>query len=189
MSCVLDHLHDLYAHSDDPWNFAHSPYEQAKFAATRDALTRTHYHAALEIGCGNGALAQHLAPLCARYTGIDAVERAVAAARERVPGATFVQDVYPCDLPLVDADLVILSEFLYFLTPALIAQLGKELIVRARGAEVVCVTYLGETAQALQGWDTLQIFEEATRGDLNLAQVADHGSYRIDRGIIGEAAR
>ncbi|MFZ3583632.1 SAM-dependent methyltransferase [Loktanella sp. DJP18] len=188
MSTVLDHLHALYAQTDDPWNFATSPYEQAKFRATRGALRRDHYREALEIGCGNGALAAHLSPLCDRYTGLDAVGRAVAAARLRVPQATFVQGVYPCRLPLERPDLIILSEVLYFLTPDAIALLASDLIAQAPGAEVICVSYLGDTAQDLQGTDALAAFQAAAGADLHLRPVVGAGGYRIDAGVIGAAA-
>jgi SAM-dependent methyltransferase len=180
MASVLDHLEMLYAHTDDPWHFATSPYEQAKFSATRQALTRGHYRSALEIGCGNGALARHLAPLCDSYTGIDAIERAVIAARESVPEARFVHAVYPCALPVEAPDLIILSEVLYFLMPNMIARLARDLVTVAPEAEVVCVTYLGDTAQALQGIDTLEAFCNV----VPLLQIVDTGTYRIDRGVI-----
>ncbi len=184
MSDVLAHLHHLYAETDDPWNFAHSPYEQAKFTATRDALCCDHYRAALEIGCGNGALAHHLAPLCDSYTGIDAVSRAVFAARDRVPNAHFIQTVYPCPLPTANYDLIILSEVLYFLTPDAIRQLACDLVDVAPGAELICVTYLGDTAQALQGRETVTLFQSGFPEGTILKPVADNGTYRIDRGEI-----
>ncbi|MCF7701719.1 SAM-dependent methyltransferase [Loktanella sp. M215] len=184
MSSVLDHLETLYADTDDPWHFATSPYEQAKFRATRKALTRDRYRSALEIGCGNGALAHHLALLCDSYTGIDAVSRAVIAAQNRVPDAHFLQAVYPCPLPAANYDLIILSEVLYFLTPDAIRQLARDLVDLAPGAELICVTYLGDTAQALQGRDTLTVFQSALPEGTILKSVADTGAYSIDRGEI-----
>ena len=72
-----DHLETIYADGDDPWGFRTSAYEQAKFRATRAALGRPSYASALEIGCGNGELARHIAPICDQYTGVDAVETAL----------------------------------------------------------------------------------------------------------------
>ncbi len=184
MTRTLRHLHRLYADTDDPWDFDRSPYEQGKFVATREALTRPWYRAALEIGCGNGALARHLAPLCDRYTGIDAVEKAVIAARKKTPSARFVAACYPCRLPDDDFDLIILSEILYFLTPDAIARLGRDLADRAVGAEVLCVTFLGDTGEALQGAEALELFRVATRARLDLELVVDAGGYRIDRGLL-----
>ena len=186
MSATLDHLHRLYAHTDDPWNFNDSAYEQGKFIATRDALTRSTYRSALELGCGNGALAQHLVPRCARYTGLDAVERAVTAARSRMLGATFLQACYPCRLPDDSYDLVVLSEVLYFLSAADIGQLARDLTKAASGAEVICTTFMGDTGQALQGADALALFRTAMKSHLDLETVVDAGRYRIDRGALSE---
>ena len=188
MNATLEHLHRLYAHTDDPWNFANSAYEQGKFIATRDALTRTTYRSALEIGCGNGALAQHLAPVCQRYTGIDAVERAIVAARKRVPASAFHLGCYPCPLPGTGFDLVILSEVLYFLTPDTIAQLARDITRCAPDAEVLCITFLGDTEQSLQGIEALELFKVGVQPHLALKPVADTGRYRIDRGMMEGAA-
>jgi SAM-dependent methyltransferase len=184
MNATLKHLRRLYAGSDDPWNFDGSVYESEKFIATSAALTRERYRSALELGCGNGALARNLAPRCDRYTGLDAVEKAVIAARARVPEARFVAGVFPCRLPGEDFDLVILSEFLYFLTPADIMRLGQDLAGHAPGAEVLCVTFLGDTEQELQGVEALELFRRAVRGSLELGPVSVTGGYRIDRGVM-----
>jgi SAM-dependent methyltransferase len=187
MTETLDHLHRLYANTDDPWEFANSAYEQGRFTATREALLRDSYRSALEIGCGNGALAAHLAPICGRYTGIDAIQRAVDSARHRVPGATFHVGCYPCLLPGAGHDLVILSEVLYFLTPGTILQLADDVVRCAPGAEVLCITFLGDTEQALQGVESLDLLRAALRPHMALKPVADSGRYRIDRGLMGVA--
>ncbi len=184
MNATLEQLHRLYADTDDPWNFDASPYEQAKFAATRDALTRDRYRSALELGCGNGALARHLSPRCARYTGLDAVGKAVEAARKKVPEARFVTGCYPCPLPGEGFDLVVLSEVLYFLHPEDIALLCRDLARKAPRAEILCVTFLGDTEQALQGVEALDLFATGSRARLDLAPVLETGRYRLDRGVM-----
>ena len=105
MSVPLTALEALYAGGDDPWDFRTSPYEQARFAVTAAALARRRYASCLEIGCGNGSLARHLAARCDRYAGLDGVERALEAARASVPSGRFVRGFYPCDLPGGDHDL------------------------------------------------------------------------------------
>ncbi len=182
MTATLDHLRRLYARTDDPWNFEASPYEQTRFARTRDALSRPRYRAALEIGCGNGALACHLAPLCARYVGLDAMKRAIDAARIRVPRAEFHLRTYPCPLPDGPFDLVILSEVLYFLTPVQIARLGPQIARSAPDAEILCVTFLGDTDQELQGPEALTEFRSAMQPWLDLEPVFETAHFRIDRG-------
>src|SRR5690349_510198 len=46
----------LYTKEKDPWRFASSPYEQAKYAATLQALPVARFTDALEIGCSIGVL-------------------------------------------------------------------------------------------------------------------------------------
>ncbi len=188
MTQALEHLHRLYAHTDDPWNFDSSDYEQEKFTATCEALSQSYYEIALEIGCGNGALARHLAPRCNRYVGMDAVPRAVGAARQKVPSAEFAVATYPCPLPLKNCDLVVLSEFLYFLSPSDIARLCNDLINGSPEAEILCITYLGDTEQALQGSESLDLFARGMASTLRLETVKNTSCYRIDRGVMGQIA-
>ena len=186
MTVGMAHLHALYATSDDPWDFATSSYEQEKFRATRAALSKRRYAAGLEIGCGNGALAKHLAPCCSRYTGLDAVGKAIETAEQAVPSARFVQAFYPCPLPDDDYDLIIVSEFLYFLDPSGIQALARRISDRWSAAEVICVTYLGDTGNQLQGRDALQLFM-ASLATTHRFQTCRHTAhYRIDRGIPGD---
>lgn len=173
-----DHLESLYAATDDPWGFRSSAYEQAKFAATRAALIRPRYRSGLEIGCGNGELARHLAPLCTSYHGVDAVERALAAARCTVPEGRFHRVHLPGRLPGGAHDLIVLSEILYFLDPAGIAALAGQIGHRWHGAELVCVTWLGPTGHALQGEEAYDLFRLASSRPFRPA--ARTRFYRID---------
>ena len=182
MGVCQDHLNALYADTADPWNFAQSDYEQAKFAATRAALSRPRYASAFELGCGNGQLARHLAPLCDTYTGMDAVEIAVETARRALQQARFIQGYYPCPLPKDDFDLLILSEILYFLDPPSLRRLADDIAASWPRAEVICVTYLGETGHELQGREALEIFTAALETHV-FGPAARAEGYRIDRGL------
>lgn len=51
-----DYFDVRYAADPDPWNFAGSPYERDKYAATLAALPRERYASALEVGCSIGVL-------------------------------------------------------------------------------------------------------------------------------------
>ncbi|MFW8637563.1 SAM-dependent methyltransferase [Cribrihabitans pelagius] len=187
MAVGKKHLCALYAETDDPWNFRHSDYEQAKFAATLQALSRNRYRHAFELGCGNGQLARHLAGLCDRYTGMDAVAIAVEAARRAVPTATFIQDFYPCPLPNENFDLLILSEILYFLDRASLRGLARGIADSWPETEIICVTWRGPTGNALEGEDALQIFMNAlaTHSFTRRIRTKD---YRIDRGLPKDCA-
>ena len=173
-----EQLDRIYAAGDDPWSFRTSQYEQAKFRATRDALPRRSYRSALELGCGNGELAKHLAPLCAAYTGVDAVETALAAARKAVPEGQFHQAFLPAPLPGEAHDLVLLSEVLYFLDPAGLAELAQQIDTRWPDCDVVCVTWLGPSGNPLEGAQALECFKTASRRAFG--QVAATDDYRID---------
>ena len=187
MGVGLEHLNALYADNADPWNFAESNYEQDKFTATRAALSRPRYKGAFELGCGNGQLARHLAPLCDTYTGMDAVEVAVETARRTLPQACFLQGFYPCALPKYAFDLLILSEILYFLDPSALKTLARDIATFWSRAEVICVTYLGQTSHGLQGQEALQIFTAALDTHAFEAVTRTEG-YRIDRGVPEDAS-
>lgn len=182
MGVGRDHLHALYTKTSDPWNFKHSDYEQAKFAATRRALSRPRYTSAFELGCGNGQLARHLATICDNYTGMDAVGIAIEAARQAVPDARFIHDFYPCPLPMGDFDLLILSEILYFLDHDSLRKLAADIAASWPQAEVLCVTWLGETDHDLQGEEALAIFRAGLAAH-DFYCLAQTDGYRIDRGL------
>lgn len=175
------HLHDLYAQGDDPWSFRSSAYEQAKFRATADALSKPRYRSALEVGCGNGELARHIALRCDSYTGVDAVAAALNAARRAVPAGRFVQAYLPCPLPDGAHDLIVLSEILYFLDSGGLVSLARQIAERWPEAEVLSVNWLGPSGNALEGAQALEVFASALGQSFRSALVADTEKYRIDR--------
>lgn len=178
---ALRQLEALYADGDDPWQFRTSPYEQAKFQATRDALLRTTYGSALELGCGNGELARHLAPRCLSYTGVDAVGSALDGACMAVPKGQFLQAFLPCDLPDGAHDLIILSEVLYFLDRPAVTALGRQIARRWPEAEVISVNWIGPSGNPLEGEAALAVFTEATGWTFATTLVVRNADYRIDR--------
>ncbi|PRY93790.1 nodulation protein S (NodS) [Hasllibacter halocynthiae] len=179
MAVAPDHLDRLYAETDDPWNFRASPYEAARFAATTAALPKARYGHALEVGCGNGELARRIAPRCAAYTGVDAVEGALAAARAAVPRARFVRAFLPCPLPEGDYDLIVLSEILYFLSEGGLRELARQIDGRWPGADVVAVTWLGPSGNPIEGEAALRCFSGATGRRAGTAPPGDP-RHRID---------
>jgi hypothetical protein len=46
-----DYFDALYTSDADPWRFASSEYESAKYQATLHALPKARYDCALEVGC------------------------------------------------------------------------------------------------------------------------------------------
>lgn len=112
---------ELYASDPDPWGFATSDYEAAKYAATLAALEPP-YASALEVGCSIGVLTARLAEHCERLLAIDVAESALAQARERVPRATFERREIPEQWPDGPFDLIVCSEVLYYLDAAALDQ-------------------------------------------------------------------
>lgn len=191
MSAVgIAHLDRLYANSPDPWNFRTSTYERDRFAATLAALQQPRYRSILEIGCGNGELARRLARLTDRYVGFDAVERALAEARAAVPAGTFYCDFFPCRLPTGEFDLIVVSEFLYFLDREGVEDLAVQIRTGWPDAEVLCVNYRGPTGNSLQGDEAVELFGRALGDAYRVSRRDPSPAYRIDRFIpaAGETA-
>lgn len=177
---TVDDLRGLYATTDDPWDFRTSSYEAAKYAATVAALPRPRYAHALELGCGNGELALRIAPRCARYTGLDAVDVALAAARRALPRGRFIEGFLPCDLPDGFYDLIVLSEIVYFLDPPGIAALAAQIDARWPDADVIAVTWRGPSGNALEGDEACDLFIASTTR-LHDPVPRSHPEFRIDR--------
>jgi predicted TPR repeat methyltransferase len=110
----------LYAESEDPWQFASSDYEAAKYDATVAALEGRHFARALEVGCSIGVLTERLAPLADELLAIDVSAPAVERARRRLAGRPHVrveQAEIPEGFPPGPWELVVCSEVLYYLDP------------------------------------------------------------------------
>lgn len=174
-------LNEIYGQGDDPWGFRTSAYEQAKFRSTVDALARPHYRSGLEVGCGNGELARHIAPRCDTYTGVDAVGTALEAARRAVPNGHFVQAYLPCPLPDGAHELIVLSEVLYFLDAPGLRSLADQIAERWPKAEVLSVNWLGQSGNPLQGLEAFGIFSAAMAPAFQSRVISQIEKYRIDR--------
>ena len=114
----------LYAVDRDPWRVGTSPYEQRKLDVVLACLGRQRYQTAWDPACGTGHLAVRLTERAARVLASDSSDEAVEIAAATV-GACPRVHVFPHRLPArppVDLapgpDLVVLSEFLYYLDDA-----------------------------------------------------------------------
>lgn len=117
MSLPPRYFEDVYAAHDDPWGFATSPYEAAKYAATLAALPRPRYASAFEIGCSIGVLTRQLAERCDTLLAVDVVESVLAQARARCrdqPWVRFVRMTLPGEFPAEQFDLIVVSEVGYY---------------------------------------------------------------------------
>ncbi len=115
----------MYAHDPDPWRVATSWYEQRKLDVVLAAFRRPTYQLAWDAGCGTGELAARIARRCHEVVATDLSERAVELTRRRVADAgamnvTVQVNALPnvptaFDATTRPADLIVLSEFLYYL--------------------------------------------------------------------------
>lgn len=156
-----DRFEALFAANPDPWDFRTAPSEQAKFRASRDALSGRRYARGIEVGCANGELTSFLAPLCARLESLDVARSALDLARARVPSphVRFRQAEVPSDWPGGQADLIVLSEVLYFLTREEIARLADRVAgTLAPGGDVLVVSFTGPTEEPLGGVESAELF-------------------------------
>lgn len=120
-SLGADYFEDVYARDPDPWRFASSEYERAKYDATIAALEGARFGAGLEIGCSIGVLTARLAAVCDRLLALDLNERALAAARARcaaLANVAFARMQVPAAFPAEHFDLIVVSEVAYYWSDA-----------------------------------------------------------------------
>ncbi|WP_158807481.1 SAM-dependent methyltransferase [Beijerinckia sp. L45] len=174
----------LYAEKADPWHFATSDYEGAKYAATLAALPKPRYRSALEVGCSIGVLTQQLAERCDRLLALDIAALALDQARERCAAlgqVTFEQRRLPAEWPEGRFGLILLSEVVYYLDQSDVQRLAEQASTSiADGGDVVLVHWLGETHYPLTGDAAANLFIEESVGRLKVRHQARTADYRLD---------
>lgn len=116
---VVPDFESLYASESDPWQVASSFYEQRKLEIVLASLGRPFYRAAWDPACGVGELALRLSGRCTTVLATDLAASAVRLTHRRCDGESAIS-VAQLSLPrepdtAVRFDLVVLSEFLYYL--------------------------------------------------------------------------
>lgn len=122
------HFEALYAGSDDPWHFDGSWYEARKRRLLLAALPHERYARAFEPGCATGLLTAELAPRCGALLATDGADRALEVAGRRLERHAHValrRMWVPDEWPEGAFDLIVLSEFVYYLAPADIDRLAR----------------------------------------------------------------
>ncbi len=117
----------LFAHSDDPWQFKRRWYEARKRALTLACLPHRRYASGYEPGCANGELSAALAERCDRLLVTDGSAAAVALATQRLADHAHVvvrQAWLPDEWPIDRFDLIVISELAYYLEPPDIRRLA-----------------------------------------------------------------
>jgi SAM-dependent methyltransferase len=148
----------VYAQTSDPWNFATSAYENAKYAATIDVLGESHFELGFEIGCSVGVLTALLAARCDALLSIDINERALDAARARCANLAhvrFARMAFPHDVPAGPFDFIIVSEVAYYWSDADLARAIDWIAGAARGGIVELVHFLPKVEDYVRDGDAV----------------------------------
>lgn len=175
------HFEQLYQKDTDPWDYLTSRYEREKYDATLARLMRPHYASVIEVGCSIGVLSAGLRQRCDRFLGLDLSARALHLAGKRLAHCSNValrQVEVPHRWPRRKADLIVLSEVLYYLTEDELSHLAKRIDHTVLpGAEVVIVAWSGPTGTQLSGTQAARIFIKSLAG-LRQVQVTAHPPVR-----------
>jgi trans-aconitate methyltransferase len=179
-----DYFAGIYASDPDPWRFTTSAYERDKYAATLAALPRPRYRAAFEPACSIGVFTRVLAERCERLLATDLVPAAVEAARARCadrPQVEIRQGAVPADWPEGRFDLIVLSEFLYFLAQPDLAELVRRVGTGVEpGGDIVLVHWLGETDYPQSGDGAAEGFIEQAAPFARILHQSRTAEYRLD---------
>jgi hypothetical protein len=173
---------DLYAADPDPWRFASSDYERAKYDATMAALPAPCFAAGFEVGCSIGVLTRQLAGRCTSLLAVDVAEAALVQARARcagIPHVTMQRMRIPAEWPDRVFDLVLLSEVLYYLSPDEIVWTAfRTRACLSRGATVLLIHYILPTDYPCSGDVASEIF--IANAGLATALQRRETRYRLD---------
>ncbi len=181
---TADYFEGLYAADADPWRFASSDYERAKYAATLGALPKPSYGHGLEVGCSIGVLTEQIARRCDALLSLDIAEGALDQARLRcadLSHVTFQQARVPQDWPTGTYDLILLSEVVYYLDRDDVAALASHVEAAVAGdADVILVHWLGLTDYPLTGDEAADLFISRSAGYSRVLHQSRTDQYRLD---------
>lgn len=172
-----------YRTSSDPWQFASSAYELARYQTTLESLSRESYRRAFEPGCSVGVLTLRLAPRVQHLIACDLSETAVARARERCRDSAHVE-IYQGDVaagpPEGTFDLMVFSELGYYFSVDRLQAIATRLADGLEsGGEFLAVHWLGHSADHLLQGDVVHEVLDKTLPCVWLGG-SRHAGFRID---------
>jgi hypothetical protein len=166
-STSRNYFEEMYAESDDPWDFATSDYEQRKYALTVASLPRAHYANAFEPGCSVGVLSEYLAPRCHRLLASDIIMAPLTRAvdrLERYPNVQVEERSIPDEWPDEIFDLIVLSEIAYYFdVETLRIVIDLILGTTVSGAHVIAVHWRGQTDYPLSGDSAHAVIDQSEK--------------------------
>lgn len=163
----VEHFERLARASEDPWEYATSAYEQAKYRRTLAHLPER-IDTALELGCSVGVFSALLAPRCEQLLAVDFSPTALAHARGRVAGHANVElrrALLPEETPAGPFSAIVCSEILYYWSPELVREgLRRIEAALAPGGTLVAVHWRrGDPRRELDGDDVHTILRRRAR--------------------------
>lgn len=183
-SLAPEYFDSLYKKKADPWDFATSPYEAAKYAATIAALPRQCYRNAFEPGCSIGVLTEQLAPRCERLLATDVSEDALRQARLRCvdyPQVNFERGDVLAKFPAVRFDLILISEVAYYLSLPDLEKLRTQIAAAlAPQGHLLLVHYTGQTNYPLSADTVHQTFLAWQNETWKKLRTSNEEGYRLD---------
>jgi SAM-dependent methyltransferase len=172
-----------YRASSDPWQFASSDYELARYETTLDTLSRGSYRRGFEPGCSVGVLTAGLASRVQHLIACDLSDVAVARAKERCRDSPHVE-IFQGDVaagpPEGTFDLMVFSELGYYFSADQLRVVVNRLADRLEpGGEFLAVHWLGDSSDHLLHGDRVhEELGEALRCDW--LGGSRHPGFRID---------
>jgi SAM-dependent methyltransferase len=163
----VEHFERLARASEDPWEYATSAYEQAKYRRTLMHLPER-IDSALELGCSVGVFTAMLAPRCGHLLAVDFSPTALAHARKRVGACDDVElrvALLPEEMPAGPFSTIVCSEILYYWSPELVGEgLRRIEAALAPGGTLVAVHWRrGDPRRELDGDDVHAILRERAK--------------------------
>jgi SAM-dependent methyltransferase len=175
---------EKYQADSDPWHFAISEYEQARYAAILKALDGRRYGRAFEPGCSIGVLTARLASFCDTVIAIDISTTAVKLARERCQSLSNVaifSEPMSRRLPLGQFELIVFSEIGYYFPETELQAIAGYLAARlSPGGVLLAAHWLGESEDHLLSGDQVHQVLSVTEG-LTHEHAERHDNFRLDR--------
>ncbi len=182
-----DYFDGVYRASTDPWQFASSPYEREKYAATLAALPRPHYARAFEIGCSIGVLTAQLALRCGHLLSVDVSETALDQARQRcadLPQVEIKKMQVPSEFPAGEFDLILVSEVGYYWSPPDLARAADQMLAALPpGGQLLLVHWTPVVPDYPQTGDEVHAFflqKAGPDGPLRHLSGERYEKYRLD---------
>jgi cyclopropane fatty-acyl-phospholipid synthase-like methyltransferase len=174
----------LYASRLDPWNFAASPYERAKYNLTLNAIPKSRYRSALEVGCSIGVLTRLIASRCDTVLAIDAARIPLVEARRRcadLPDVSFEHMFVPEQWPDGAFELILLSEVVYYMSREDVGRLAARATRSLpRGGSVILVHWTGLTDYPLSGDEAADLFIERMGSTCVVKRRDRYSRFRLD---------